>query len=42
MTHVDEPICKESHVVLQSPENTTRDILAKTGSYSSQRYYITL
>jgi len=29
-------MCKESRVVLWSPENTTHDIFAKTGSYSPQ------
>jgi len=29
MIQADRPICKESRVVLGSPENTTRVILAK-------------
>jgi len=33
MIQADRPICKESRVVLLSPENTTCIILAKTGSY---------
>jgi len=30
-------MCKESRVVLRSPENTTCVILAKTGSYSPKK-----
>jgi len=37
MIQADRPICKESHVVLRSPENTTHVIL--TGSYSSEKDY---
>ena len=32
MMQADRPTRKESRVVLRSPENTTRVILAKTGS----------
>jgi len=31
-------MCKESRVVLRSPESTKRVILAKTGSYPPQDY----
>ena len=34
-----KPICKESRVVLQSPENTMRVILAKRGNYSLKKDY---
>jgi len=34
MIQAKRPVCEESRVVLRSPENTTRVVLAKTGSYS--------
>ena len=37
MIQADRPMCKESRVVLRSLENTTRVILAKTGSYSPKQ-----
>jgi len=37
MIQADRPICKESRVVLRSPENTTGVILAKTGNYFPQK-----
>jgi len=42
MIQADRPICKESRVVLGSPENTICVILAKTGSYSYKKDYSTL
>jgi len=44
MIQAHKSMCNESRVVLWSLENTTRVILAKTGSYSPQKrlQYITL
>ena len=38
MIQADRPMCTESRAVLWSPENTTRVILAKTGSYRPTPY----
>jgi len=35
-------MCKESHVVLRSPEKYNTRYFSKTGSYSSQKDYSTL
>jgi len=37
MIQADRPMCKGSRVVLRSPENITRVMLANTGSYSPKR-----
>jgi len=42
MIQANRPMCKENRVVLRSPENTTRVILAKTDKYFPQKDYSTL
>jgi len=42
MIQADRSMCEESRVVLRSPENTARVILAKTDTYPQKKNYTML